>query len=115
MVPRDQESLINSFSFVYSLPSHFAEVTEGNRERLQGLTRKLGSDAEDLGVDFQDKLYQVKRVIFNGLLESINSEVTRRVRPKESENEQDLILKKKKHSKKHCLDCYFWMTITPPK
>ncbi len=94
VVARDQESLINSFSFVYSLPSHFAEVTEVNRERLEGLTRELGSDSEDLGVDFQDKLYQVKRVIFNGLLESINSEVTRRVRPKEGENEQDLILKK---------------------
>jgi hypothetical protein len=48
VVAIDQESLINSFSFVYSLPSHFSEVTEENRERLERFTRELGSDSEDL-------------------------------------------------------------------
>ena len=57
VVDRDQESLIDSFSFIYSLPIGFTEVTEGNRESLERLTRELGSDSEDLGVDFQDKLY----------------------------------------------------------
>lgn len=107
LIAANQQTLIDSFSFVYSLPKRFAEMTADDQERLGAIVSESGLELRDLGVDFQDKLYEVKKTIFKGLLGSIDSAMQLKAQSKGYTNEQDVILEKYKLSKIRLSSMFF--------